>query len=83
MRLIAIVLALVVAAGATAADGKPDNRLCICGKPIDPRREPVVIRLPDGRTRAVAICSAEDAAKLKAMLPAEAVKAVEAANRGK
>jgi len=83
MRYLLSAIAVVAFIGGAAAEDavKASNATCCCGKPIDAKVEAVSVKAGD-KTGAIAVCSAECQAKVKAMKGEEAVKAAEAHNKG-
>jgi hypothetical protein len=72
--------ALIAADAARESPIQVKNDLCIDGKPVDSRLEPVIIRW-GGRAFAVRVSSPERAEALRKMSPGEALKAIIATNR--
>ena len=76
-------LAIFAAPTFGAEMAKAENAMCVCGKAVDAKVEPISIKSGEGdaaKTHTFAVCCAECGAKMKAMKAEDAVKAVEAKN---
>lgn len=75
MRMLLVLAGVVGALGAAEVE----NTVCVCGKPVNAKVPAARVVVGD-HVHLFGACSEEDRAKIKALIPEEAVKAIEAKN---